>query len=1331
MNLKTTVILVLLTLAGAAYWASSAVLRPVTPESSTLRVLTAEITPDRLSRIEIGRAEPIIVLERKAGQAWALPGNWPVRAKEVEELVATLGGLRSRFAPIPIAADDPAKYGLADSQQPLRVTVKANGTEYRLRLGEETQSTNRFSRPTYLRLGDAPEVVRLAPHLIDILDRPANYYQQRRLFPAERAKAADVTPGQEQLQAKALAAQGGDSASGYTLNKTTTSWELMWPVHDAADPDKVKSILWAVPDIWAEEFVVAPKKLAEYGLDKPSQSLRVTKENGDIISLAVGKESRVKTRTVTRPAPMGMPPGMPRTPQQETIHEPYRYAKLENNDQVFEIKADKIKEVFTPADTLRDAHIARFRNEDVRRVELHLGGQDIVLTKEKEQWRLQKPQGGEAETSKVTELLDKLSALQARDKDVIDSPDLKRFHLNPPEGKLVIDIAPPKEPARTITIDLGREDPTAKKAYVRVAGFERVNAVEDSFLALLKRPALAYRGRHLLDLSVTDLARIDIDRAGETFRLEQANGQWRLTKPVQAEADGFKVNQLASDVGRLEAVEFIDNSPAPVDLDKRYGLAKLALRIELVPAKAGEKTRVLAIGKQRGDRPEYYAKLDSSPAVFAVRKDVHDSIDQSSLAYRPLTLWQVAADDVVAIVREHGDARERLERQKDKWQLTKPFQATVSSTAIEPLLNDLANLRAQRYESHVAKDLKAYGLDRPAHRIALQTKSKAAGGKPPEDQVLLVGKPADGGSRFAKLAKGEAVVIIDEKTAKAAEQKAIDLLDRNLLSLDTTKFQRIDLQGPKRTLSLERKADAWQGTSGQLHFSADRVAMTSLVDAVTKLEAERFADYGAKVQLDSYGLAAPQYTARLMLSDGASKTESHAIALGNPVSNEPGAHYARVDNGPGVVVLAPAVANALKRTYLDFIDRSLLKFRAASVNGLVCRREAEELRIDKRADGWQMTKPVPLPADGPAVEGVIDQLSSLRGSRIVAHPASDLKAYGLDVPAATVAIDVGQSAKAPPALLIGSQADDKSGDRYAMAQGGQAVGVISGRLAKQLLGGALAFRDRNIARFADADHVEMVRGPRRTAFNKIEGTWKMTSPVQAEAEQADLEELLSALAHLRADELVADKPAGLTAYGLDHPSVAWRFSSGEKEVLHLLVGRLEDQSRRAFAKLAKDDLVFLLDPTLTTRVLAEYRRRSLWLPLDTAQVSSLRFGFRIHPFTLQKLDGQWRSTDHPQGEVKAEAVSQTLDALARLRAERFIVDKDADLKLYGLDPPEFVLEAVSPAGNRTIHIGRTEAGSGLYYARVPEAGRSDVFVISATDAQVLVRPLTAFTKAGK
>ena len=366
-------------------------------------------------------------------------------------------------------------------------------------------------------------------------------------------------------------------------------------------------------------------------------------------------------------------------------------------------------------------------------------------------------------------------------------------------------------------------------------------------------------------------------------------------------------------------------------------------------------------------------------------------------------------------------------------------------------------------------------------------------------------------------------------------------------------------------------------------------------------------------------------------------------------------------------------------------------------------------------------------------------MAHLRANRIAAYPVKDLKPFGLDQPAAVVTLRVtGADGKPTDKILKIGQAADKNSekgqpqDRYAIVEGSTAVAVLPGALADRLLAAPLRFRDRNIARFAEADRVVLERGSRRAVFAKIDGTWKMTQPLDTEAEHDDLNNnLVDVVARLRADELVAEKPADLKAYGLDRPEARWRFFSGDKEILGLLIGNMAvekgGQKERCYAKLAAGDLVFLLDPKVTKNVLAEYRSRSTGSSIDASQVERVTYRYARNPFILEKVDNNWRVVGRADAKVNSTAVSDALAALASLKVERYVVDKGADLKLYGLEPPQLVLEAQTQTGTRrTLHIGNKEGDSKRYYARVPEANRTDVFVISEADAAKIVRELAGF-----
>lgn len=1370
MNRTTTFVLLGLVLVGGIFAAALGLRSATSRASTTQQTLEAELKPETITRLEIEYGDPRVQLEKGSGDEWTFPGKWPARQVEAKQLVGMLGSLRSRFAAIPLSDDKATdRCGLADSQKPITVKVMAGDKEHRLTFGEESDSdSNRFTRATFLRLDDAKEAVRLAPGIVAMLKRPVDYYMKHQLFPSEKT-AGDGDDRSERLAAQELAVsyKDGDKDVQYTLVKNGGDWQLKKPYPDAVEPDKLKSLLAAAPEIWVEKFISdAPKDkdLEKYGLKNPQRSLVVTRPGVGPMKLFLGNLSdREEVRTIPSPPdPTGMRPPMP--PQ--TSIEKFRYARLDNYDRVFEVKEGRLNALFVPPDQLRDPKLARFTALDARRIEIVRDGKSIVLEKDKDKgdWKLKKPTDADAEFTAVNDLLDKLSTLEVKGKEeIIDQPDDEKYGLKTPEATVTVDVEESKGEGdakkttkKSFTFQVGKRDEMKKKLYVRSGKWPRVNVVDDALDKLVRRPALAYRGKRVLDFTAGDLAKLEVQHGDSTFRLEKEKEAWKLTAPEPAPADADKARRLVSDLAGLSVVEYITDAPKEEDLGKVYGLDKPTLAASVTYSKTKEgkpATQKLLVGKVRGDKSEYFARLDGKPEVFVVKKDIVESLEKGSLSLLPQKLWDVPALEVAELRVQKGSVEHHLKKEGPNWKIVAPFEGNAMPSLVDPLLKDLATLQAERYEALAAKELGKYGLDKPYLRLVLTPGQKdkpkfpldlpgnekgkdkdANDAEKPKERVVLIGKPTKEGekTRFAKLGDGEAVFVVNDKFVAAAERDPLELLDRLLLMLDAKQLSQIKTSADKETLTLDRKGEDWNLESPAAKFTADRDVMASMLAYYARLRADKFVAYGPKVDMAKYGLDKPAITITITAAKAGEKTESHTLALGTAIDKGDGARYGRLDNGPGVFVLPGATITELTHPYLDFADRTLLKFDPSAMKLVSRKMGGAELALEKKDVHWQITAPKAEKADDADLDEFVQRLSNLRALKVAAYQPKDVAAFGLDQPVAVWTLKTAADDKKPVVLKVGKltakegEVADLDGDRYVQTEGGLTVGVLPGALSRRLVGPALRFRDRTLLKFADADQAVLERGSRKATFAKIDGTWKLTAPLAAEAEQADLDDFLNVASTLRADELVAEKP-DLAKYGLDKPELKWTLRLGDKEVLSLAVGNAEKNGSRRYAKLANSDVVFLLSAPMTTAALKEYRTRSVWMPFDAAQVTAVKYSYEdAKPFTLEKVGDFWTAGGK---QVKGPRASETLDALARLKAERYVVDKDADLTLYGLEPAYLTIEVQSRGGEpRKLLIGRAFGESKRRYARIADDKRTDVFLISEADAAKIVRDVAGFAK---
>lgn len=1391
MNLKTTLALLVLAGAGVLLWwygnlplppALDPAPRPVAVEENGTRDFLHNLRPDKIQRLEIHAPSGVTELTHKADGQWSLPGNWPIRRLEVEHLVGLLTNLRSRFQPQPIDEDkDLQAFGL--DHPAVSVKIRTGGDEHTLSFGEPSSNNqnNRFSRDTYVRLDQQKEAVRLAPGVVAALDKPTDYYQERRLFEKETISGEDRRDSIEQLRARSLTIE--DKKTGgvrFTVVRSGQSWkdsELAEPVRDRLDEEARKALLTGVLDLWAEQFVPAGSGgvspwlwnahaywraaslasdlffatqgglLVRSGLTDAERIITAKNDKGDTVTLLIGSVSSRRQRLVAAPPPPGMPPGMQQQ-RMMPVTEEYRYAKLQDNDQIFEIKADKLKDVFVALDKLRDSRIARFNSSDARRVEILHSGEDIVLEKDKDNWKILKPLDAEADNSKVSELLAKLSDLQARDKDVIDKDDPKKYGFDKPEAVVKIAIeedvkddgqqktGTEKKKTRTLTVRVGNHDKDKKKLYVMADDWPRINAVDDSLAPLVQRSALAYRGKRLFDFNAADVAKIDIDNQGKKVTLEHDKDAWRLAHPVKAEADRATVDQLLADLGHLEAAEFVAQEPKADELEAQYGLGKPPLKVRIEFTDKNKPAKEVLIGKTRGGKGGYFARVADGGPIFAINEDLHKQLTRDSLSYRPQTLWQLLPEEIESLrVSRAGHKEYKLTRSGNDWKISGPFDANAFGENVRKMTTELASPRIESYKNHEAKDLAEYGLDKPALAIRI----KPVLDKSDSEHTLLIGKPAkEGGGHYAKRGNDTAIFTIGDAFVRAADRPALDLLDTNLLHLDSATVDRLRSQAGDKSLTLEKKGDAWQVTQSPAGaFPADVEATASLKSIWSDFRAQHFADYGKGVEWAKYGLDKPS----VRVTVRAGKAE-HVVDLGKPVEGESGARYARVDNGAGAAVLPSETTRLLERTYLDYVKHDLLKFDSTAVAALQRRMGTNVLEVvqsesGNNGTGWQVARPKREKADDQTMQQLFEQLGNLRAERIAAYPSSRSGAtrengddkFGLEKPSAVITIKLkGDRKPAEHTIKVGKSAG-KSGERFALVDDGKAVAVLSASLSEQLMGAPLAFRDRTIARFNDADRLQLERGPRHAVFSKVDGTWKLTEPLQGDAEQDSLDDFLGRLTRLRAAALVAEKPDAdsLKKYGLNRPEAQWHVQSGSTEVLNLQIGNKETKGERRYARLAKSELVFLLDSRMSQKVLDEYRPRTVWTPpLDAVEIESLNYRYNRSPILLEKAGSTWQVIGKPDAKINAATVEDTLAALAGLKLSRYAVDKDANLALFGLDKPELILEIASRSGKRALHIGNVEGSSKGRYARVPDSERGGVFVLDEETCVRLLRDLNAF-----
>jgi hypothetical protein len=1114
-------------------------------------------------------------------------------------------------------------------------------------------------------------------------------------------------------------------------------------------------------------------------LKKSKKSVSATTKDGTV-TVKFGGIAKVSTReeTTTIPPPPGLPPGVPPRTEKRKVESLIRYAQIEGNPQLFTVAAEKLDMLFAKAGDLVESSVADFKSGEVWSVTIARPGKSpVVLTRKKGDPKATKPEEKQdrwfieqapnpllADTQSVETFINRIADFNGDNYTDLYGADPKARGLDPSSCVTVTVIArekrpdgEPDAPTREYKVLIGKPDFATGKLPVQLAGWPRITLVADragapatGWLApklfparldqVFERDAVAYRSRKLFDTAdpKVKLTAVAVDGASG-FALQQekaANGTdvWKLTSPIASDADLKAAEALRTKLGELQATEFVAESatnPASFGLDKPKFTAALAF--------SNGRTYKLEVGGPRPGKPEVFARLDGG-AVFGLPVADTDALATGALKLLPFQVWAVPLEKLTGLEITRFDApTESFALIKDgtNWKLTGPFTAPVAFLDAQPMATALSVLFAAHYDALSAADPVKYGFDKPYAKVKLTYTEKAPEGERTVSKTLVIGGvEPNGADRYARLDDPKAPVFVVAPTYLfAVRTPPLSLLDRNLLSLDPSKIAKVQIVGDKPEGAVALMKDekgTWKAEGAS--FTVDAVVAGRLASTFAPLPVERLVAYGDAVKWADYGLDKPQWTVTVTL--GGDKAATHTVQLGKP--DPLGGRFVRVDDGKAVGVIPDIAVQELAQSKLDFADHTLLTFKPEDLLGLMRMKGKDELELAPGAgDGWDVVKPTKQKADRPLVEELADALGRLRAKKVVAFGKKEevFKQYGLDQPEALITLTLGEKAE-HKVLRFGRPVDPAKpdGDRYAAvdtAAPDAAVCVLPAVLANKLLAPPVSFRDRTMVKFVDADKLELERGPRKVTFAKVNGTWKVTAPLAADAEQAALDDLVAELARLRAADWAADKPtpAELKDWRLENPEATWTVSNGDKVVLVLRVGKTAPEGR-AYATVGTGGPVALLGPLQTTKVLGEYRNRKPWA-LDAFQAESVEIERGEKAFALKKMGAVWVDPAAPADVIDARGVTELLGSLTALRVAQYAVDTGGDPKLFGLDKPEeLITVALRDGGTRVLAVGAAVGGTDnkQRYARVIDKGRSDVFILSAADTERLMRDRAAYVQ---
>src|SRR5688572_3410268 len=161
-----------------------------------------------------------------------------------------------------------------------------------------------------------------------------------------------------------------------------------------------------------------------------------------------------------------------------------------------------------------------------------------------------------------------------------------------------------------------------------------------------------------------------------------------------------------------------------------------------------------------------------------------------------------------------------------------------------------------------------------------------------------------------------------------------------------------------------------------------------------------------KNRLEEFGLSKGKLKLKLLGKDAPPE-----IAFGNDTALQ-GRMYVRVGTDGDVIIAAQTVRNDIAKKPEEFRDKKLTDLATAQVTRAFIKTAAGEMEVEKKADHWEIVKPLKARGDDQKINDLLAQVTNAQIQQFVAEDQGDLRPYGLAEPRGAITLFSGEDKSA-------------------------------------------------------------------------------------------------------------------------------------------------------------------------------------------------------------------------------------------------------------------------------------------------------------------------------
>ena len=451
----------------------------------------------------------------------------------------------------------------------------------------------------YVKLADQPWVAEVDVESLKKLT-PSDAWRDPAVA---RIKAADVT-----------GLELGVAGASFALHREGRAWAGSGDLAKL-EPAAVTSLVEALEDAKANEFIDEPGAASEYGLDSPRERIAITTRGSvEPIVLRIGSA----------------------TPSGRNV-----YVRVEGRRSVLVISAKHAERLLVDPMSLRSRAIFSLRPDQIRAIRLQRADvtYDIDRATPESDWTMHEPAEAPVDPAGIRVLSNNLAQLRAKN---VVGKDAAAYGLDDPALTITFSIERPAAsqpaasqpgaaasgPVRERVEHTLRVSRKARKTYCVSDGGPYVFELDESIWLSLKDELI---NRQLLDLEADEIAGLRIEAPGGTLEFARKDGKWTYPPDPFVALSQKAVNDLVTELAALRVARYIKYD-APDLSEEWINNAPVTLTITMSDG-AIETIKIDQV--RRGELPRMAAWLGPRREFMMRRGDV-DKLLRGLDAYVPV-----------------------------------------------------------------------------------------------------------------------------------------------------------------------------------------------------------------------------------------------------------------------------------------------------------------------------------------------------------------------------------------------------------------------------------------------------------------------------------------------------------------------------------------------------------------------------------------------------------------------------------------------------------------------------------------------------------------------